>query len=296
MNNLALRLKMAKQKGEATAKEFGVTSLPINPFDIAKDRDITVQAKENSEGGVSGMLLRYGDKFGIIYATHISSIGFQHFSIAHELGHYFLDGHIDHVLPKDGCHVSLAGFVSEDPFEKEADAFAAGLLMPEYLLRQAINNNPVGLKGIRALAELCCTSLTASAIRYAELTKEAIAVIVSTDMKVDFCILSEAMKSLPQLTWLRKGTPVPKETITAEFNNTALRNMKSVPVEDYLDISVWFGGSCSEEAKEEVVSLGSYEKTLTVLACSSLSDGNYQDYEEIDEEDLIESWRPKFRK
>lgn len=295
MNNLALRLKMAKQKGEAIAKELGVAALPINPFDIAKASGIVVQAKDRSENGVSGMLLRHGDVFGIIYATHISSIGFQHFSIAHELGHYFLDGHIDHVLPKDGCHVSLAGFVSEDPFEKEADAFAAGLLMPEYLIRQTINNSPVGLKGIRALAKLCCTSLTASAIRYAELTKEAIAVIVSSDTTVDFCILSETMKSLPQLTWLRRGTPVPKETITAEYNTT-LGKTKNEPQEDYLDISVWFEGTFSKEAKEEVFGLGSYGKTLTVLACPSLSENNYQDYEEIDEEDLIESWRLKFRK
>ena len=54
----------------------------------------------------------------------------QRFTIAHELGHYFLDGHIDHVLPNDGVHASHAGFSSSDPYEQEADNFAAGLLMP----------------------------------------------------------------------------------------------------------------------------------------------------------------------
>jgi len=76
------------------------------------------------------MLLRHGDVFGILYATHIASEGFQRFSIAHELGHYFLEGHIDHILPKDGVHESHAGFVSADPYELEADQFAGGLLMP----------------------------------------------------------------------------------------------------------------------------------------------------------------------
>jgi Zn-dependent peptidase ImmA (M78 family) len=78
----------------------------------------------------SGMLLRHGNTFGIYYATHIPNEGFQRFSVGHELGHYFLDGHIDHILPKDGIHVSHAGFVSADTFELEADHFSAGLLMP----------------------------------------------------------------------------------------------------------------------------------------------------------------------
>jgi hypothetical protein len=55
-----------------------------------------VRAKKTT-GGVSGMLLRNGDDFGILYATHIKSSGFQRFSISHELGHYFLPGHIDAV-------------------------------------------------------------------------------------------------------------------------------------------------------------------------------------------------------
>ena len=45
------------------------------------------------------MLIRYGQEFYIAYATHIQSEGFRRFSVAHELDHYFLPGHIDHVLP-----------------------------------------------------------------------------------------------------------------------------------------------------------------------------------------------------
>ncbi len=38
------------------------------------------------------MLLREGNEFGIFYSTAISNKGFQRFSIAHELGHYSLEG------------------------------------------------------------------------------------------------------------------------------------------------------------------------------------------------------------
>src|SRR5947209_3343243 len=109
MKNLAFRLKMAKQKAEALLRERGVSALPVDPCKIAADSGIEVRAKPDTAGGVSGMLLRHGDTFGILYATHIDSEGFQRFSIAHELGHYFLEGHLDHVLPADGVHESHAG-------------------------------------------------------------------------------------------------------------------------------------------------------------------------------------------
>src|SRR5437868_308974 len=135
--SLAFRLKMAKQRGEQVAHENGFTSFDVNPFVIAEKHDIEVRPKADTAEGVSGMLLRHGNAFGILYATYVASEGFQRFSVAHELGHYFLDGHVDHVLPHDGAHASHAGFVSADPFELEADQFAAGLLMPSDLFKPA---------------------------------------------------------------------------------------------------------------------------------------------------------------
>src|ERR1700730_18094739 len=154
----AFRLKMAKQKAEAFLRDEGITTLPVDPFAIAASRDIEVKAKPDTAGGVSGMLLRYGDVFGICYATHIPSEGFQRFSVGHELGHYFLEGHIDHLLPKDGVHSSHAGFVSGDPYELEADNFAAGLLMPAGLCKRAIVRRDAGLATVEALAAECRTS------------------------------------------------------------------------------------------------------------------------------------------
>jgi Zn-dependent peptidase ImmA (M78 family) len=140
MKNQAFRLKMAKQKAEALLREIGMLELPVDPMAIAEKHDIVVQAKPHSQPGVSGMLLRSGNEFGILYATHIRSEGFQRFSVAHELGHYFLEGHVDHVLAK-GAHISHAGFVSADPFEMEADQFAAGLLMPSDLFKRALRKH-----------------------------------------------------------------------------------------------------------------------------------------------------------
>jgi Zn-dependent peptidase ImmA (M78 family) len=81
---------MARQSAEAYLRENGHTTLPIDPFAIAAKHEIDVKAKPDTADGVSGMLLRHGNNFGILYATHTGSEGFERFSVGHELGHYFL--------------------------------------------------------------------------------------------------------------------------------------------------------------------------------------------------------------
>lgn len=289
-----LRLKLAKQRGEALLAEEGITSLAVDPFDIAARHDIVVQAKPDVTSGVSGMLLRHGNSFGILYASDIPSEGFQRFSVAHELGHYFLDGHIDHVLPKDGMHTSHAGFASADPYEQEADNFAVGLLMPAGLFRRLMGRSTLGLADIEFAAETCKTSLTATAIRYTELTDDAVAIIVSTGRTIDYCIMSEAMKSLPDLSWLRRGSPVPSNTETARFNADPSRVLRGERTDDEIDVLDWLGGKRSSIVTEEVVGLGRYGKTLTVLSSRKIGHEAYED--EDDDEDLVEKWTPRFRK
>jgi Zn-dependent peptidase ImmA (M78 family) len=295
MTSLLLRLKLAKQRGEALLTEENITELPVDPFAIAQKHDIVVQAKPDTESGVSGMLLRHGNAFGILYASDIPNEGFQRFSVAHELGHYFLDGHIDHVLPNDGVHVSHAGFSSGDPYEQEADNFAVGLLMPTKPFKKLMGRSRLGLADIETARDACKTSLTSTAIRYAELTDDAIAVILSTGRTIDYCILSEAMKSLPDLTWLKRGSPVPAKTTTARFNADESRVLKAERDEDEIDVLDWLGGKRSSMVAEEVVGLGRYGKTLTVLSSRKIGHEAYAD-DGDDDDDLIERWTPRFKK
>lgn len=293
--NHAFRLKMAKQQAEAFLKESGIDQLPVDPIAIAESHDIVVEPKADAAPGVSGMLLRYGNAFGILYATYVASEGFQRFSVGHELGHYFLDGHIDHVL-KDGIHASYAGFVSADPYELEADSFAAGLLMPASPFQRALRGRAPGLSTVESVAGLCRTSLTATAIRYAELSGDAVAVVVSTGATVDFCRLSDGMKSLRELTWLKKGSPVPADTATGRFNRDVRRVAAADRLDADIDVMNWLGGVRSVRATEEVIGLGSYGKTLTVLTCPSLEDETFRDEDDEDEATVIDRWTPRFRR
>jgi len=101
--------KMARQTAEAFLECEGIVTLPVDPFAIAKSLDISVEGNPQGTDGVSGMLLRHGNNFGIVYATHITSLGFQRFSVSHELGHIMLPGNPEQIFT-DNIHVSRAGF------------------------------------------------------------------------------------------------------------------------------------------------------------------------------------------
>jgi hypothetical protein len=187
--------------------------------------------------------------------------------------------------------------VSADPYELEADHFAAGLLMPETLFKRALAKFDPGLAAVESMATLCKTSLTATGIRCAELSDRAVAVIISTGQTIDYCFMSDAIKSLPGLNWLRKGSAVPPATATSAFNKNAenVRDGRSQAADvDALD---WLGGKRSVILSEEIVGLGSYGKTLTVLSSEKLGgDDGHDDDVDDDDDRLAESWTPRFRR
>ena len=144
----------ALRLGEELARKQGFFELPVQPIEAAKKLDIDVEALPPGNKGVSGMLLHENNKFGILYGTNIDQIGFQCFSIAHEIGHYCIPGHPEKLL-RFGKHKSRAGFISDDRCELEADHFASGLLMPAYLFDMALNRSLSGYTAIEALANEC---------------------------------------------------------------------------------------------------------------------------------------------
>jgi|ERR1051326_4100660 hypothetical protein len=148
--------KLLRQHAERHADEViasdGISRLPIDPSLIAKKRDITVAANRGKSAGVSGCLMKVGDHFGIGYSTRIDNQGFINFTIAHELGHYFLPGHVSYLFGGNEIHLSHAGFVSDDSYEKEADFFAAALLMPKNLFTAALQKAGDGFPAISTLA------------------------------------------------------------------------------------------------------------------------------------------------
>ena len=268
-----------------------VSALPVDPKTIAKANQIEVRPMLAATG-VSGMLLRVGDRFGIGYATHIDNVGYQNFSLAHELGHYFLEGHVDAVLAHGNRHESRAGFRSDDPYEIEADHFAAALLMPELLFSAAIADAGQGIAAVDHLASRCVTSLTATAIRYAQYTDDVVAVIVSTGKRVRYCFMSKTLQEIANGNGVYKGELLPSGTPTYNFNLDLDRIARADRVTGVSELQDWMGGRYQVEMDEDVIGLGGYGQTLTLLTARSAVD-----LEELEQdEELVESWRPRFRR
>lgn len=279
------------RSAEQFLKEKGLNDLPIDPFYIAKLLEIEVISKSFEDVGVSGMLLRSGNSFAIVYATHIKNEGFKRFSVAHELGHYILPEHPQKIFTQGvSQHLSRAGFQSIDQLEKEADQFAAALLMPSILFTKASNSLRMeGLEAIRELATLCQTSLLATAIRYVETVSIPVAMISSCNGRIDFCKISATMAEF-RIQSLPKGTPLPRGTRTELLHRDQelIKNYRGDEAKG--DLQDWFGGTRSIPIYEEVIGLGAYGKALTILT----TDFELDEIEE--EEKLVESWTPTFRR
>lgn len=286
------RLRMARQRGEQIAKQFGFEKLSIDPFKIAEEENIVVEAKAPDREGMSGCIVFTDDGVGIIYATHIRSEGFKRFTVAHELGHYFLDGHPEEILKTAPVHFSRAGFTQgNSSIEIEADHFASGLLMPTGLTREALYDAPVGLAGIQRLADAAETSLTSAAIRAAECAPYPVAVIVSQGSQVSYGFMSDSFKRLGRLSSLRKGDPLPY-TATRTFNSDVANIAERTSTCSSTRLAEWFGGDTQIKLEEEIIGLGGYGYTLTVLSSEMLPDDPSETDNE--EEKLIESWTPRF--
>ncbi len=270
----------AERAAEKILSELKLDTLPISPFKIAAAKGIHVEPKVSSEPGVSGFLMRIGDSFGICYASHIKNEGFIHFSIAHEIGHYSLEGHVDAFFSNgNSIHASRSGFVSDNEYERQADHFAAALLMPETLFKKAIQTVGFGFPAIEALKNLCKTSITSTAIRYATFTSDPVAVIVSKGKNIDYCFISDALMQIRGVKRVPKNTPLPLNGGTMQFNSNQDQINGGTKVEEASFLNDWFDGAPAIRMKEDIVGLGSYGKTLTVL----FTDESIDDEEEIED-------------
>jgi len=285
------RLQMATQLGEKVAKDFGFTQFHIDPLLIAREKGIEVFAKPADIKGVSGVIIFVNDQVSLIYSTEHNNRGFENFSIAHELGHYFLPGHPEEIKATGGQHISRADFTQGSSIEIEADHFASGLLMPSSLVTGFLDDAQVGIEGILALAEAAHSSATAAAIRAAQCSPYPVAIIVSQRDTIAYAFFSEGFKGLDSLPFIRRGHPLPP-SMTRTFNAKPDNVLRAEKICGETSLYDWFGCTKRITLDEEVLGLGAYGYTLTILSSEDLP----KDIDEGSDEDaqLERSWDPKF--
>lgn len=135
--------------------------------------------------GCDGALLRIpgarGD-WGILYNGDVASPGRINFTLAHELGHYLVHRH---AFP-DGLQCSQNDIAAGDPgirdIEREADQFAADLLMPFDDFRRQVP--PRAVPDMQALSDCASrygVSLLAVTLRWLACTERRAVLVVSRE-------------------------------------------------------------------------------------------------------------------
>ena len=139
----------------------GIVAPFVNVFEIAENAGITIHYASFPDGStdVSGFLMA-DDKS--IYLNADNSAERQAYTTAHELGHYFL-GHEPDAYGVSKRPNNYEAEIKTDE-EKEADLFAANLLMPENMVRYEIKKFPFLKDSIQLLSARF--GVSASAMRY----------------------------------------------------------------------------------------------------------------------------------
>jgi hypothetical protein len=77
--------------------------------------------------------------------------------------------------------------------------------------------------------------------------------------------MSSPLRDISGLSWIRKGDLVPPGTATDVFNRKPSNIDNAETAQAWTTLDLWFDGAPHADMKEDVVGLGSYGKTLTVL-------------------------------
>jgi Zn-dependent peptidase ImmA (M78 family) len=188
------------------------------------------------------------------------------FSFAHELGHYFIDWHRCALERGAPPHGSKAEFESNSSIEREADLFAANLLMPRDKVRRELRQ-AIRAEEIQRLAQIFGTSLSAMAIRCAHLSVAPLIVMKWSDVGRAWCWSSERFSELTGNKSYRALHRIPPDSVTRQMIEGDSRNNTESPRGTTL--ATWFpgiraGSNADEILVEECIGLGRYG-VLTIL-------------------------------
>ena len=165
------RQREIAELAEAVAQERCPADV-VEPSAIARAKGITLSFGDYGDA-FDGLLEHRAGRFhifGNLVRLERPDAPRARFTLGHELGHYYIDEH-RHALESGrvAAHGSCSEYESSLLAEQEADHFAANLLMPRRRFLAEGRSLPPGLAGVRKLAERFGTSLTATALRYADL-------------------------------------------------------------------------------------------------------------------------------
>jgi hypothetical protein len=244
---------------------YGQTTAPVDLVKIADEEGIALVAIEKC-AGFHGRIefLRDAARFVIYYPDPNTAPNRKRvrFSIAHELGHYFIESHRE-LLVAGKTHDSTPGFICDNAMEIEADEFAAALLVPRKHIEERLQRRSfMTLAEILEMGDQWQSSARSAAIRYVRYTGEACAMVIAKQGRITKYIPSdEAHTSGYRFAGL---STVPRASAAARICNDS--SPKKIE-EANLTTKSWFPYLPGEhDLHEESFRLGDTGYTLSILS------------------------------
>lgn len=190
-------------KGEETARLVGFIKGPVDPFTVVAAEGAMIHAEgDDFRDAFDGRLSYHNGRFLLIYNTRYNvwprNSAYHpkiRFTVAHELGHYFLESHREYLVNRKKPIESFTEFESNKQVESEADAFATGLLMPEYLVGPRVNRDlNATMSGIKKAATEFDTSLTSMMVRWTQLSDFPCATLCIRGGQIQWGFVSNALR------------------------------------------------------------------------------------------------------
>lgn len=270
-------------------EDLCIKGLPVVPDEIC--RRLKIHYREDPLKNIDGVLILHPStgEAVICVNSHVSEQGRKNFTIAHELGHWCMDS-----LDKKAFYCSrdlIESFKPTiTPIELRANEFAAEFLMPQILYQPLVDARSPSWVEIKELAGLSQTTLTATAIRFIDLTAEACCLIVSLKDRIAWFRKSREFRPYIQMDnrLLSAGT-----VAHSVFQG-------DMPCDYFEDVKAdnWVSGRGVKphtEILEWSLPLNSYGQVLTLLYDEEGIAG-WDDDEEADEDEEIEWEPPTFHK
>lgn len=295
MDDVELRMKLSDLGSpEALANcivdHFPEIEIPVPLARIAEALGIVDIIGKKTEG-FEGVLITDGSKTkGSIVYNESSRPQRRRFTIAHELGHFLLPLHGANAQCAK-ADMSIGVFTSKDSSrarEVEANRFAASLLMPRALFLSAIRRLGAPETGhIVKLADEYGVSKEACVHRYTDLCDDPCAVIFSRHGIVRYTCKT---KSFPFVD-LRKGQPLPRQSISSQwkYEPGQISEMSETMPE------IWT--SDSRRLRRNALYEQFLDQTdgyrLSMLTIEGALD---DDDDPVEDEEMEDSWVPKFRR
>jgi hypothetical protein len=222
--------------------------------------ELRLKIKEEDLDGCEGLLIRpKGVARGVIAIKNsIRSESRKRFTIAHEIGHFVLLGH-DDVGSICGQKDIESWKDRSNVMEREADDFAAELLIPTAIVKAQLAHTTPSLSAIESVAKECAASFSASAWKYCDLTSEQCAIVWSEHGRVSW---SRRSPEFP--FFIKNGQTIEQ----ASYASNCFRRENTPRTPEPVSANAWIDSLNLKDGSviyEESRSLASYDSVLTLL-------------------------------